>query len=533
MRQNQQIFILLLICICTFFVHLDTAFPDLMEMRNFITAREMITEGNWWFTTLNLEPRLEKPPLPTWLTAWSVSLLGDFDNLFALRLPGAIIATLMVFFFYGFLKEYSNKTYLPFIGASILATSILVVQAGRTNSWDIYTHAFMVGSLWQFLVGIKKSKRWPIFFSMVLMGLSVFSKGPVSVYALWLPYVIALGISFKDELKQHWGKLLFILLGGLVIGFAWNFYMYLFQPEATEYVLNKETNSWINRHVKSVIFYLNFPIFLGIWIPFLVPFFFYKYAQKKSESVKHYQFVLLWLVAIIVLLSLVPTKKERYVLPALIPMSLAVAYIVQSLYKTLKIEYSKYDKLVIRIVFYLLTIACIVGPIVLSVLYKDTISMLSIVGFICTGITGIYGLIQLRKQQYKTLFYLPVIVVCCLCVFVTPNVVQWSYHYDEFKNLEEIQQIQKLQPYPVVYTENMHTDPKICWLVGKPTKLIADVDFTQPDKFPLVAVTVNPLEDLYPNGGLGNITYEYFGEYDYYRRKSKWRAQVYLLEWKN
>jgi 4-amino-4-deoxy-L-arabinose transferase-like glycosyltransferase len=49
---------------------------SIMEARNFITAREMITDGNWLLTTMNGLARYEKPPLPTWLTAVSGLLFG-------------------------------------------------------------------------------------------------------------------------------------------------------------------------------------------------------------------------------------------------------------------------------------------------------------------------------------------------------------------------------------------------------------------------------------------------------------------------
>lgn len=43
--------------------------PDIMESRNIITAREMVYDGHWMVPTMNGDLRLEKPPLPTWLTA--------------------------------------------------------------------------------------------------------------------------------------------------------------------------------------------------------------------------------------------------------------------------------------------------------------------------------------------------------------------------------------------------------------------------------------------------------------------------------
>ena len=48
----------------------------IMEARNFISAREMITDNQWILTTMNGEPRYQKPPFPTWLTAMSGMLFG-------------------------------------------------------------------------------------------------------------------------------------------------------------------------------------------------------------------------------------------------------------------------------------------------------------------------------------------------------------------------------------------------------------------------------------------------------------------------
>ena len=66
--------IIALVCLAIFFTHLDVVEVNIMEARNFITAREMLDYGHWFHTTMNLEPRYEKPPLPTWMTALSLNL---------------------------------------------------------------------------------------------------------------------------------------------------------------------------------------------------------------------------------------------------------------------------------------------------------------------------------------------------------------------------------------------------------------------------------------------------------------------------
>ena len=54
---------------------LNTVQVSIMEARHFISAHEMVADGHWLLTTMNGEPRYEKPPLPTWLSAFLVSYL--------------------------------------------------------------------------------------------------------------------------------------------------------------------------------------------------------------------------------------------------------------------------------------------------------------------------------------------------------------------------------------------------------------------------------------------------------------------------
>src|SRR5690606_40989888 len=68
--------LLLFLCFALFLLHLNYLFVDIMEARNFVSVREMVDEGNWIFTTLNGEARYEKPPLPTWLSAFMAEIFG-------------------------------------------------------------------------------------------------------------------------------------------------------------------------------------------------------------------------------------------------------------------------------------------------------------------------------------------------------------------------------------------------------------------------------------------------------------------------
>ncbi len=60
--KKNHILFLLLTSFTIFFVNLDALYVNIMGARNFITAREMLQDGNWILTTLNGEARYQKPP---------------------------------------------------------------------------------------------------------------------------------------------------------------------------------------------------------------------------------------------------------------------------------------------------------------------------------------------------------------------------------------------------------------------------------------------------------------------------------------
>ena len=526
MKTSTQFLILLLVCICTFLV-------DIMEMRNFITAREMLTEGNWWSTTLNLEPRLEKPPFPTWLTAISAQYLGGFDNLFILRLPSAIVATLMVFFFYGFCRELSEEKYLPFIGALVMATSLLVIQQARVNSWDIYTHVFMLGSLWQFLV-VKRSKKianvlWAIFF----FALSIYSKGPVSIYALWLPFLIALGIADNlDFIKKYKIQFITAFVLALLLGFSWNIYMFVFQPEASDFVINKETNSWINRHTKPFYFYFHFAIYIGIWTVFMISTFFYKYAAPRINRFGNYKFMILWVLISILLLSIIPTKKERYLLPALVPMCLVVTFLMFSIWQAFKGKYdNKWDRFIVGASSILIYFIAMLLPFTLLFIDNNSLDVKTLIFTTLIGVSGLVGIVFWRKKRVEFSFIMPVVIVCLFCLGLFPKSAEIFDNHNGYKGLVELQEIERLNELPF-YFQDEEIDVKVVYAAGKPVLYFNSIDLSDKRNFPLVLISYFPPEDRIDEGLLKNFNTEFIGRFDLSRKKSAVKVFVNRIDFK-
>ncbi|PJA40247.1 glycosyltransferase, partial [candidate division WWE3 bacterium CG_4_9_14_3_um_filter_34_6] len=110
--------------------------------------------------------------------------------------------------------------------------------------WDILTHGYMLAGLYfLFLFFEEKNRLWKnALVAAFFVGLSMMSKGPVSLYAVFLPFLISYGIVFKfKNLKSRIFPLFAFLILFMVIGGWWFLYVRLADPEAFLEIAAKET----------------------------------------------------------------------------------------------------------------------------------------------------------------------------------------------------------------------------------------------------------------------------------------------------
>ncbi|TYZ08355.1 hypothetical protein FY528_12960 [Hymenobacter lutimineralis] len=329
------------VCVCSFFVHLGAPEAGLMEARNFVAAREMVAGGSWLLPTMNGALRLAKPPLPTWAVAGVQMLTGPTDNLAVLRLPAASMATLLVFFFWGLARELTRR--MPgeqeqpgrtaWLAALMLASSLLVITVGRDGQWDIFSNAWMVGCLWLLTRALRTGQLLLYATAGLLLAASFLSKGPVALYALLLPFVVASCTPWglRGQVAKGWGLGVAVFVGvGALLGSLWPWYVWeRVQPEVLA-IARVEVASWGERHVQPVSYYLNFPVFTGVWALAALAALVVPYARGRAGRYVPYWYGLVWLVLTLIFLSIVPEKKERYMLPLIPPLVLLLAGLIRS-----------------------------------------------------------------------------------------------------------------------------------------------------------------------------------------------------------
>jgi 4-amino-4-deoxy-L-arabinose transferase-like glycosyltransferase len=406
------------------FPHLDVIEVNIMEARNFITAREMTANNHWILTTINDLPRYEKPPLPTWITAIFGIIFG-FESVYGLRIPVVLITLLLVFGVYKLSENLVLSKQQSFHNGLILITSFYIYFAGRDNQWDMYTHSFMVICI-LFLWDLLNDSKKPLFNAVMaglFFGFSFLSKGPISVYALLLPFLIAYGFIYKFQLKDKKMYLLLILAIGIIIGLSWPLYVKWADPATYLKVTKLESSRWGNYNTRPFYYYWSFFTQSGIWtVPAFIALI-YPYLKSRVSHLKAYQFTLIWTLASVVLLSIVPEKKSRYLLPVLIPMALNTGFYIEYLINNFKNFSLKKEKGIVYFAFGLIGIICIAIPVGIFIKVKNDISGYEfwLIGLSLSLLAIAYVLFtNLRNKNFLKVFYAVIAVQVAVVVFGIP-----------------------------------------------------------------------------------------------------------------
>lgn len=476
MHNKKHLLLISLVGILVFLVNLDSIYVNIMEARNFITAREMVQDDHWLLTTMNAEPRYEKPPLPTWFTALSGMSFG-FDSLTALRLPAALVTLLLLFCFYNFIPKLGVTKKQSLLATLILATSFYIVFMGRNGQWDIFTHSFMMVGifyLWNFFR--EQESLWKnALFGALFLGLSLMSKGPVSLYALLLPFLIAFGIIYGYKgLGGKWKPLLMLVVLSLTLGGWWFLYVRLVDPEPFLEITAQEATRWASYNVRPFYYYWSFFTQSGIWtIPAFVALL-YPYLKNKVENKKAYRFSLFWTLIAVVLLSIIPEKKSRYLLPVLIPMALNTSFYIEYLFRKFAVLPIK-EKWIVYFNHGLIAVIGIAFPVV-------GYFILELEGFwfwyIATSIAlfgiGVAIFIFLKKGKYPQVFYLTVAFICAIVVFGMP-LSNAFLENPQFNSIAKLQN--KVEKDDLKVYEYNSGSPEMIWEYGEPIPKLDSANF--------------------------------------------------------
>lgn len=453
--------------------NLDKIEVNIMEARNFISAREMVQNKEYLLTTLNNEPRYQKPPLPTWLTAIAGSLSG-FESLSVLRLPVVAMTFLLVFIFYYFSKLIGLSAEHSFNNALILITSFYIFFAGRDNQWDMYTHSFMmvcIVFLWKLLKedsnALLNSILGGIFF-----GFSFLSKGPISVYVLLIPFLISYGMVYHFSFRRKILYLIVMLITGLSIGLSWYIYVHIKDPVYFSKIVKREATSWTNYEVQPFYYYWNFFLQSGLWaIPSLTSLI-YPYLKTRVEDLKAYRFAILWTLISVILMSIIPEKKVRYLVPVLIPLALATGFYIEYLMKNFKREMSMKENTWIFFSFGIIALIGFLYPFAGLILLKETIREYMLLFILSTLFMYLFSFLIINgliSRNFRIIF-LSMISILVLIVIIVIPIRSKVFINPRFAPAKEAQVT--AEKYRIETYRLSDIAPEIVWDFGEPIPLL-------------------------------------------------------------
>lgn len=490
-----------------FFVNLGTMTIDIMEARNFVTAREMLDSGDWLHPTLNGVLRLEKPPLPTWITTAFATVFG-LKNLFFLRLPAALMTLWLLFSMNALVKRLTQNYLLAMLSAVVLGGMLYVMLLGRRGMWDIYTHSFMLAAIVQF-VAIFQSVR-PLrrgIWGGVLFGAAFLSKGPVAHYVMLLPFLVAYLWFYQPILlREKRSALLLYSFLALVISASWFVFIHLVLGSEASEVIGKEINNWKTYNLRPWYYYLkDYPVHSGLWTGILAMGLLTTYTFNKVKDKKAFHFFWIWTVLAIVLLSIIPEKKVRYLLPTFVPAAFLVASYFHYLIQDYETNKRKLDSLIFHIHRGIFLVVALALPAAVYVLFytKSIVSWQLMLGVSIAALLCLYCIFKAAKCYKKSFLLIGAMgLLVTAVIFVLPYTD--SVANENFHSIAEVAERKDLQDLPCYALEE--TRIELVWLVGRKIKEVSTVAQLQP---PYLLLT-NKMPEQY----LKNLSFELIGHYD-------------------
>ena len=536
--ENNPIITIIIIVLIMLCINIDVLDISIMEARNFITAREMIDDGNWLLTTMNGEARYQKPPLPTWLAAISGLLFG-IKNVLALRLPAILMVIVTGIASYLLSNKLLKNTSQSLINALITITSFYVIGIIIEAPWDIFTHGFMlVAILHLFQLFEKQKQYWKhTLLAGLFFGLSILSKGPISFYALLLPFLIAYSITYKyKNFRPKYFSLFSFVIIALLIGGWWYLYIRIEDAETFLEIANKETGNWGSYNVRPFYYYWSFFTQSGLWtIPAFIGLL-YPYMKSRVSNLKAYRFSFYWTIFAVILLSIIPEKKSRYLMPVLIPLAINTGFYIDYLIRKFKNLKDKRETIPVYFNFGLIALIGILFPLVgfaIGSFLTGVVLFWYILASVLLLSIGVLIIVNLKRKQIKNVFYLCIAFMVAAFATVLPlSKIQGQADYNSISNLKAKAEKEGINVYSLNYVS-----PEMIWQFGDKILPIKTNDstynFPNEHTFGLLANVLSPEDELLLKN---NYTIKLVNTFDLNRNKPNTRgyktrltSQYYIL----
>ncbi|MDA0739477.1 MAG: glycosyltransferase family 39 protein [Nitrospirae bacterium] len=370
-QKGLQFCVVLVLGLLAVFWHLDISlFVEDEGLYAAIIDRTFAQE-NPFYLTLHGQIYLNKPPLFFWMeslaSTYLTPLFGSLEV--ALRMPESLfsLGTLLLTYHLGVILF---SPLAGFWAGVVVATTYLFYWYGRLVLMDPGLTFFMTAGLycWARAYFLKKQDWWYIVGFVFLAGGTMFK----AAHALLLPCLVLL-VFFVWQ--REWGVLRrwpfyagLVVFLAMVIPYYWvlgsEFRENFFFKESLDRVMSEPTVGNNPFYYYMIVVWFDFFPW-SVLIPSTLGLLWYArpFGPKSKEL-----FLLVWILAYFVAFSLAHGKTERYLLPIVPPMALAIGYFYHSVFADLrqKIYGERVLKILLGVFCVVNVIGLIVGPYILE-----------------------------------------------------------------------------------------------------------------------------------------------------------------------
>lgn len=278
---------------------------------------------------------LEKPPIPLWSMAISMSIFGV--NEIAARIPSILVSLLGIYLTFLIGQTLFNKK-VGLLAAFLHSINGLLIElaGGRVSSDHVETFFIFFVQLSVFLsiYAIKNKKSYT--FSLLIGIVTAFS-----LLSKWNPGLLVIPLWFvgayfsrQYTLRKLIFNLFLIILSTFSVFSIWIIYIFNHFPEEAKWVLTKFVfafNKSLEGHDGPIYFYINQAgIIFGeiVFIPLILSIYF---LFRKKISWKLILLTAWWLIPLVIF-SFAETKRQTYLLISAPAFFILTAYFMQYLF---------------------------------------------------------------------------------------------------------------------------------------------------------------------------------------------------------
>lgn len=304
------------------------------------TAMEIRRDGHWLLPTLNGEPRVRKPPLTAWIAAASIS----DDTIHALDSPGnadafrslALRMRLHLVVLVGIVGAAAFRLARSMqlgprslVVAGVVVSSLILLRFGRSVTTDSHLLLWVALANAGLAAACLERFRWiGCVVAGVSLGFAFMTKGPVCLVQTLAPWAVVL---LARRAKSPGVAPLLTMLGLLLaVALPWFVLAWLQSPNVLHtWFVEVHRVGATDLGPDPIFAYASLLPLAFPWAVFLIVGFVDVSIHWRTSKLFP---ALMLLVVPIVIMSFFPDRKERYLLPMIVPAAILAARGVEMLF---------------------------------------------------------------------------------------------------------------------------------------------------------------------------------------------------------